>query len=358
MNLREAFGHGGFDVRCGSLRALVDRAFDRGPELVAEFPDAFLRIAGDRDDLVLHALLEFLQLRGGGREVHLVGHDQARLGGEDRRVETQLALKDAMVVPRLAVLAAGHVDDEDEERAALDVAEELVAEAAVLMRAFDEPRDIGHHDAVEAVGVVDHAHVDVQGRERIRRHLRAGGREQVGQGRLPRVRVAHEADVGDRLEHDAEIAFFARIARRRATRGLVDRALEVHVTEAALAARQEHHAFAVLGELGHEAMGALFEDLRARRHRQDQVGAVGTGALAAHAGGPVARATVRLPAISLQVAFVAVADEDDVAALAAVAAVGSALRDELLATEADAAVAAVTGLQYNLGFVDKHLPLR
>ena len=263
-----------------------------------------------------------------------------------------------MVVPRLAVLAAGHVDDEDQERAALDVAEELVAEAAVLVRAFDEARDVGHHDAVEAVGVVDHAHVDVEGRERIRRHLRTGGREEIGQGRLAGVRVTHQADVGDRLEHDAEPAFFARVARGRATRGLVDRALEVHVAQTALAAGEKHDAFAVLGEFGHEAMGAFLEDLRTRRHRQDQIVAVGTRALAALAGRAIAGATVRLPAVSLQVAFVTVTDQDDVAALAAVTAVGSALRDEFLATEADAAVASVTGLQFNLGFVDKHLPPR
>jgi len=138
--------------------------------------------------------------------------------------------------------------------------------------------------------------------------------------------------------------------------GLVHRALEVHVAQAALAAGEEHHAFAVFGQFGDEAVGALFEDLRAGGHRQDQVVAVGAGALAAHARGAVAGAAMRLPAVGLQVSFVTVADQDDVAALSAVAAVGTALRDEFPATEADAAVAAVAGLQYNLGFVDKHLP--
>ncbi len=231
-----------------------------------------------------------------------------------------------------------------------------MAQSAVLVRAFDEARDVGHHDAVEAIGVVDHAHIDVEGRERIRRHLRAGGGEEIRQRRLARVRVAHEADVGDRLEHDTEAAFFARVAGGGATGSLVDRTLEVHVAHAALAAGEEHDAFAVFGQFGHETIGALFEDLRARRHRQNQVAAIGTRALAALAWSAIAGATVRLPAISLQVAFVTVAEQDDVAALAAVTAVGSALRDEFLTTEADAAVAAVTGLQFYLGFVDKHFP--
>ncbi|NBV05550.1 MAG: hypothetical protein EBS08_07810, partial [Cytophagia bacterium] len=83
-----------------SSRGCYPRTFDRGPELVAEILDAFLRVAGDRDDLVLHAFLELLELRGGFREIHLVGHDDARLGGEDRRVEAEFALEDAVVVPR------------------------------------------------------------------------------------------------------------------------------------------------------------------------------------------------------------------------------------------------------------------
>ena len=113
MDLRQALGQGGFDVRSGCLRALIDRAFHGSPEFVAEFLDAFLRVAGDRDDHVLHAFLELLQLRGGGREIHLVGHDDARLRGEDRRVETEFALEDAVIIPRLAVFAASHVDDEN-----------------------------------------------------------------------------------------------------------------------------------------------------------------------------------------------------------------------------------------------------
>jgi hypothetical protein len=48
-----------------------------------------------------------------------------------------------------------------------------------------------------------------------------------------------------------------------------------------------------------------------------------------------------------------VGDQPDRAAMAAVAAVGAAERNELLATEADAAVAAVTGLDFDDRFVDE-----
>jgi len=46
---------------------------------------------------------------------------------------------------------------------------------------------------------------------------------------------------------------------------------------------------------------------------------------------------------------------DDVAAAAAVAARGAASRDELLAAEGEASVAAVAGFHADIGFVNKHL---
>ena len=48
---------------------------------------------------------------------------------------------------------------------------------------------------------------------------------------------------------------------------------------------------------------------------------------------------------------------EDVAAVAAVAAGGTAAGDELFAPEGHAAIAAVAGLDANSGFIDEHFPL-
>ena len=61
-----------------------------------------------------------------------------------------------------------------------------------------------------------------------------------------------------------------------------------------------------------------------------------------------------LPAKSSSVFLSAIGDEDDDAAVAAVAAVGAALGDVLLAPERDAPVAAVAGFHVDVGFVDEH----
>ena len=53
--------------------------------------------------------------------------------------------------------------------------------------------------------------------------------------------------------------------------------------------------------------------------------------------------------------LIGVGEEDDAAAVAAVAAVGAALGDVFLTAEGEAAVAAVAGLDFNDGFVDEHI---
>ena len=66
-------------------------------------------------------------------------------------------------------------------------------------------------------------------------------------------------------------------------------------------------------------------------------------------GGPV------VPAGEVeQGVFVGVGDHDDAAAVAAIAAVGSALGDVLFAAEGDAPVPAVAGLHANCCFIDEH----
>jgi hypothetical protein len=108
-----------------------------------------------------------------------------------------------------------------------------------------------------------------------------------------------------------------------------------------------------LGEIGEQRLAVLLVDLRADRHFQDDAFAVGAVAVLAHA---VAAG------FGLEVLLVAVVDQgvepvdgldDDVAALAAVAAGRSAEFDELLAPERDAAVAARAGHNVDLGFVEE-----
>ena len=125
------------------------------------------------------------------------------------------------------------------------------------------------------------------------------------------------------------------------------------VAEAAIAARRQPEALADRGEVADQRLVVLLVDLRAGRHLQHDVGALGAGAVAAHAVNA---------GLGLEMLLVAIVDQGvqpvdrldpDVAAAAAVAAVRSAELDELLAPERDAAGAAVAGADEDLGLVEK-----
>ena len=127
----------------------------------------------------------------------------------------------------------------------------------------------------------------------------------------------------------------------------------MRIAEAAVAAARQHDALAEFGEIGEEGLAVLLVDLRADRHLEHGVGAVGAMAVLAHAGPPV---------LGEEVLLIAIVDErveafdrfhDHVAALAAVAAIRAAELDEFFAPERHAAVTAVAGANIDLGLVEE-----
>src|SRR5690348_642167 len=125
------------------------------------------------------------------------------------------------------------------------------------------------------------------------------------------------------------------------------------VAEPAIAAAGEHDALSDFGQVGQQCCVILIVDLRAHRHFEKDVGAIGAMPILAHAGAAVARGEMLLVAIIDQRIKAIHCLGDDLAALAAVAAVWTAEFDELLAPERDASVAAIAGANVNLGLVEK-----
>ena len=125
------------------------------------------------------------------------------------------------------------------------------------------------------------------------------------------------------------------------------------IAEAAVAALQDAHALADLGQVGDQHVLVGVVDFGADRNLEHGVGALGAGTVLAHAVDAGLGLEMLLIAIVEQRVEARHAERDHVAAAAAVAAVGAAEFDELLAPERDAAGAAGTGLYINLGFVEK-----
>ena len=133
----------------------------------------------------------------------------------------------------------------------------------------------------------------------------------------------------------------------------IGRGREVDVAAAALAALRDDEALAVGAKIGQQRAVGLVEDLRAGRDAQHEILA-GAPVLvlvgARLAGG---RGVFLLVAKVEQRGQAAVDDQHDAAAVAAVAARGAALGDELLAPERDRALAAVAGADADVSLIDE-----
>ena len=134
---------------------------------------------------------------------------------------------------------------------------------------------------------------------------------------------------------------------------LIGGTFEVGVAKSAVASPGNSPALADPCEIGHDGHAIGFENLRAWRHLQHGIIAIGPGAVLSHALAAILRLEVLPVAVVDERVEIIHALHPDVAALAAIAAVGSAELDVLLAPEADAPVTAVAGLHVDLRLVEK-----
>src|SRR5690606_8627172 len=129
------------------------------------------------------------------------------------------------------------------------------------------------------------------------------------------------------------LALLAIRARRRLARSAVDRTLEMHVAEPALAAARHQQAIAIADQVADHLVGVDVHHLGAHRHHDHHVVPALAIALLAHAVLATLGAEHLLVAEVHQRVQVAGGLDPDVAALAAVAAVRTTERDVLLAPE-------------------------
>ena len=123
-----------------------------------------------------------------------------------------------------------------------DVPEKCVAEAKIAMRPFDQTRDVRHRRAA-IIGEINHADHRVQGRKRIRRHLRMGRGNSPQKRRLSGVRVTDQPGVGDRAQLENESPLLSFFTLRVLARRAIARALEMDVSFAAFAAVTKNKLF-------------------------------------------------------------------------------------------------------------------
>ena len=190
-------------------------------------------------------------------------------------------------------------------------------------------------------------------RERIVGDLRLGGGDRGEERRLAGVGQADEPGVRDQLEAQDQRALDSRLAWIGAARRAIGRGGEMGVAEAAVAAPGDDDALSFACEIGEHRPGFVVEHLRADRNLQHHVGAASAGAVLAHAVHAGLGLEMLLVAEVDQRIEAAGAFDDDVAAPPAVAAVRAAELDEFLASEGDAAGAAVAGSNVDAGLIEE-----
>ncbi len=352
-------GWGRFSVSVGGLkprlreRDALARRLDRRIHRAQQFRQPGAGDAGHgHDRCALRGPLQRLQLfRHLGRidRVDLVEADDFRLVGKAGAIPGELGADRAVGGDGVVL---GAVDQVQDHGAALDMAEKAGTEPGAVARAFDEAGEVGE-DEFGVVAEPDDAELRVERGERIVGDLRPRVRDARKEGRLAGVGEADEPGIGDQLEAQPYPELAARPAGAEAARGLVGRGLVVEVAEPAVAAGQQDDALVRLGHVGEDGFLVVVEDFGADGHAQDDVLAVGAGALAAGAAAAVLGAEMLLVAVVDQRVEVFLRLKDDVAAPAAVAAVGTAELDEFLAAKAHRAAPAVAALQVDLALVEK-----
>ncbi len=243
------------------------------------------------------------------------------------------------------------IDKMQDHAGTFGMAEEARTEAGAFMGAFDEPRQIGNQEITARSA--HHAELRIERGEGIIGDLgscRGDARKKSG---FARIGKADQPNVGDQFQPQPDGFFFPRLAGIGMARCLIGRALEMGVAKTAISAPQDADACARLGEIGDQALVVFLIDLRAHRHSHDCIRAVGARHVLAHAGTAAFRRDVLLEAVVDEGVQVLHRLHPDIAPIAAIAAIGTAVLDEFLAAERNAAIPAFAGADIDLRLVEE-----
>ena len=182
----------------------------------------------------------------------------------------------------------------------------------------------------------------------------AGRRRSAQERAFAGVGHADQADIGDEFQFQSQSALLAFGAGFGIARGLVGGAFEMPVAAPAFAAAGDHDGFSRHVEIGQKDFMLFIENQRTGRDGDDEILAAEAGHFLTHAGFAAFGAPM-VPAGEIEKGvFIGIGDEDDAAAVAAVASFGSALGNIFFAAEGDATVPAVAGVDFDDGFVNEH----
>ena len=295
--------------------------------------------------VIERSALQVGNLVGRTRRIALVGNDDLRTLRKLGAILLELAIDDAIVLDRIAILkAARHIDDMHDQGRALDVTQELMAQALALARALNEAGNVGND-----IGVLAGAHHAEVGHERGKRvvgDLGAGGTHARDERGLAHRREAHECGIGHELHLELNPVLLGRLAQLSEGGRAAHRRHKVRIAQTAGATGRHDDALAIVHQVGNLEHRGLRLGIELAHHGthgdfQNEV----LTALAVAAGALAVRAAlgteVMLKAVIDQRGKLSIGLDDDIAATTAVAAIGAALRYKGLTPKRHASGSAV-----------------
>ena len=244
------------------------------------------------------------------------------------------------------------IDQVRQQARALDVAQELDAQARARVRAFDEAGQVGHHEAAEIVQL-DHAQIGFERGEGVIGDLGAGGGNARDQRGFSGVGKADQADISQQLQLEAQALFLAGASGLVLGGGLVGGRGAARVAASAAPAARGQEALPGFGEIEQARAGGIGVDHGPDRHQHVDRFAIGARAVAAFPVASAFGAMFRVKTELQQRVLMNGRYQENVAAASAIAARRAAARDVLLPPESHAAVAAVAGFHQDARLVEK-----
>ena len=184
-------------------------------------------------------------------------------------------------------------------------------------------------------------------------NFRPGGRDTRNERGFPHIGKTDQADISQQFELHLQLPFLAIHALLREAGGLMCGRFEVSVAFSADAAFGCYEDLSGFGQVGQNFSGFKVFDDGSRRNNYDQVFRAAPGSVVAGAM-PAVFGKLMLLVFQIQQGMVAsVCTDNDITALAAVSAVGSAFGNKLFPPETYAACSAVSTPHIYLCFVNK-----
>src|SRR5262249_6599450 len=260
---------------------------------------------------------------------------------------------DFEIVYRLAPGRLRDVHQMDQQPRALDMPQELDAQPMPQVRAFNQPGDVGDHEAAEIIELHD-SQLRLKRGERIIGDLGPRRRETRDQGRLSGIGEPDQADVGKQLQLEPEPALLAGMAGLVFRRRLVSGSGEAGISASSAPALCGEKAFARSCEIVELIAGIRVIDHRANRSLDINRPALMAGTAASLPMSATLTFVLWIETEMKECVLVWACDQINVASAPAIAAARPSARDELLSPEGETAIAAVATLDVNPDFVDEH----